>query len=99
MTELLRGFKQDVEGLLRQLELSCSCEDYSKIPDLMHTLKGAAVGVGAKQLALRCADVDRVAIDGGPVHVKAASSDIRACFDETVLYLNEYVQRQHQESL
>jgi two-component system sensor histidine kinase RpfC len=99
MTELLRGFKQDVEGLLINIDGCASTGDWAKLPDLMHTLKGAAVGVGAQQLALRCGDMDRAALDGGQAQIELRAAEIRNCFGATVAYLSEYVMRQHHETL
>jgi CheY-like chemotaxis protein/HPt (histidine-containing phosphotransfer) domain-containing protein len=99
MTELLRGFKTDVEGLLRQLDQCIEAGNHAALADLMHTLKGAAVGVGARQLAMRCSEMDRAAVDGGSILIRERAQDIRACFAATVAYLGEYVLRQHHASL
>ena len=96
MAELLRGFKGDVEGILAKVDACLAKGDAASVPDLMHTLNGAAVGVGARHLANRCAEMDRAAFEGGSITLAQRARDLRACFNETVTYLADYVKRQHQ---
>jgi HPt (histidine-containing phosphotransfer) domain-containing protein len=99
MTELLRGFKTDVEGILQKLDVCLAAGDLTSVNDLMHTLKGAAVGVGARQLARRCAEMDRAVLDASSTALAQRADALRGCFNETVTYLADYVMRQHHVSL
>ena len=99
MAELLRGFRSDVEGILTKVDLSIANADFAALPDLMHTLKGAAVGVGARQLANLSEEMDRAAEDGGSMLIKARAQEIRTSFNSTIVFLNDYVVREHKVSL
>jgi len=59
MPELLNGFIQDGEALLRQMEAAVAAEQYETLRDLVHAMKGSAVTLGAEQLCKTC-----VAING-----------------------------------
>jgi two-component system sensor histidine kinase RpfC len=104
VAELLRGFRSDVEGLFARLDACLAgdggAENGRHVSDLMHTLKGAAVGVGAKQLASLCTSLDSAtASHMEPADLKARASEMRQCFDQTVAYLADYVKRHHQLTL
>jgi HPt (histidine-containing phosphotransfer) domain-containing protein len=99
VTELFRGFRGDVEALLVKLEPCIESGDKAKLADLTHTLKGAAVGVGAKQLASHCVAMDRLAETAGKEEMLASAKQMRKCFADTVAFLAEYVRDQHQLTL
>ncbi len=93
--ELLRGFKSDVESLMRRLDASTRTNSPETIGDVLHALKGAAVGIGASQLSSLC--------DGLPsakrtdsVEVARVAERIRSCAKTTFECLDDYVRRHHQ---
>jgi len=55
MPELLNGFIQDGEALLRQMEAAVAAEQHETLRDLVHAMKGSAVTLGAEQLCKTCA--------------------------------------------
>jgi len=57
----------------------------------MHTLKGAAVGVGATKLAQMTTDLDRIAMQSGPQQLKAKVGEIQSCFEATAGSLQRYL--------
>ena len=98
MTDLLRGFKSDVEALIARLESAVSARDRTQIDDLLHALKGAAVGVGAPRLAELCNNA------AGSEWTDVASAPqglakVRACVTTTFAQLDSYVRKQHRISL
>ena len=54
MPELVNGFIQDGEALLRQMEAAVAAEQYETLRDLVHAMKGSAVTLGADQLSRTC---------------------------------------------
>src|SRR6267154_343208 len=58
MPELLNGFIQDGEALLRQMEAAVAAEQYEALRDLVHALKGSAVTLGAEQLCRTCVGIN-----------------------------------------
>jgi two-component system sensor histidine kinase RpfC len=58
MQELINGFVQDGEALLRQMEAAVVAEQYDALRDLVHAMKGSAVTLGAEQLCNTCAGIN-----------------------------------------
>lgn len=98
MTELLRGFKSDVESIMRRIDESAVEGRLDALPDLLHALKGAAVGVGARQLAARCEEVSG-ADAREPARTRAALTELRRSIDATFGCLDEYARAQRKMSL
>ncbi len=57
MPELVNGFIQDGEALLRQMEAAIAAGQYETLRDLVHAMKGSAVTLGADQLCGTCVGV------------------------------------------
>jgi two-component system, sensor histidine kinase RpfC len=57
MPELLNGFIQDGEALLRQMDAAVAAEQYETLKDLVHAMKGSAVTLGAEQLCRTCVGI------------------------------------------
>lgn len=58
MPELINGFIQDSEALLRQMEAAVAAGQYDTLRDLVHAMKGSAVTLGAEQLFRTCAGLN-----------------------------------------
>jgi two-component system sensor histidine kinase RpfC len=58
MPDLVNGFVQDGEALLRQMEAAIAAEQFDALRDLVHAMKGSAVTLGAEQLCKTCADLN-----------------------------------------
>jgi two-component system sensor histidine kinase RpfC len=95
LAELVGGFMSDVEMILRRTDEALAQGDVAAIPDLMHSLKGAAVGVGATRLAALAAEIDRSAPSAPAAEVKARVPGVKACFAETSAHLNEFLHAHH----
>ncbi len=54
MPELINGFIQDGEALLRQMEAAVASAQFETLRDLVHAMKGSAVTLGAEQLCKTC---------------------------------------------
>jgi two-component system, sensor histidine kinase RpfC len=57
MTELVNGFLQDGEALLRQMEGAIRDGNFENLRDLMHAMKGSAATLGTDLLYRTCSDV------------------------------------------
>jgi two-component system sensor histidine kinase RpfC len=57
MPELVDGFVQDGEALLRQMEAAIAAGQYETLRDLAHAMKGSAVTLGADQLCRTCVGI------------------------------------------
>ncbi len=58
MPELINGFAQDGEALLRQMEAAVAAGQYETLRDLVHAMKGSAVTLGADHLCRACVEVN-----------------------------------------
>jgi two-component system, sensor histidine kinase RpfC len=58
MQELVNGFIQDGEALIRQMEAAVAAQQYEALRDLVHAMKGSAVTLGAEQLCSTCAGLN-----------------------------------------
>jgi len=99
LAELLRGFRDDVEAILGRLDVPVAAGQWETVHDLMHTLKGAAVGIGAQQLAGRCMELDAAVSAGQTGLLSGQMTELRRCFDATLVQLNNYTTQKHRVSL
>src|SRR5207249_2851952 len=90
LVELLRGFKTDVEAIFGRLDIFVASGQWGAVHDLMHSLKGAAVGVGAQQLAARCDEFDAAVSADQTGQLAKRKTELRQCFDATLVQLNSY---------
>jgi two-component system sensor histidine kinase RpfC len=58
MPELINGFIQDTEALLRQMDAAVAATKFEGLKDLVHALKGSAVTLGAEQLCQTCVSIN-----------------------------------------
>jgi two-component system sensor histidine kinase RpfC len=94
LAELIGGFASDVETILANTQRAIAGGNFAEIPDLMHSLKGAAVGVGAKTLATMATDLERTGSSRTSAELNANLGEIRSCFEVTAASLQAYLQQQ-----
>ncbi len=98
MTKLLRGFCADVETMLQRLDSAVSSGQLMLVGDLTHAIKGAAVGIGAQQLAARCNELDHAASGGQSARVRSLVTDLRRSYESTAAQLSNYKMEKNQAS-
>lgn len=98
MTVLLRGFKADVNSLVQRIEQCLTSKSIDELPDLLHALKGAAVGVGAQQLSDACDKMSAIP-SFRPRDLEDANHAMRKCVAATFAQLDSYAKTQHHVSL
>ncbi len=98
MAKLLRGFVGDFRGLQARLELAISENQDTDIPDILHAMKGAAVGVGATRLAGLCESTKSSAGDDPQATVQLANR-LRTAMTDTFAHLDAYLHTHHRVSL
>jgi two-component system sensor histidine kinase RpfC len=93
MPELINGFVQDGEALLRQMETAVAAGQWETLRDLVHAMKGSAVTLGADQLCGTCAGINSQTASelktSGPRVLKA----VREQFQKTCASLLEYLKK------
>ena len=99
LTELIRGFEGDVDGLIAKTRHAVATATIGEIPDLMHTLKGAAVGVGARKLATLAVDLETAPESRSSQELAHKLDAISACYEATSACLNNYIRAGHPASL
>ena len=99
LTELLRGFCNDVEMLLQRLDTAIANGETAAIRDLTHAIRGAALSIGAQQLGARCVPIDDAAAGRQLDQLKNQAADLRACYDKTVAQISAYAMQKHRVSL
>jgi two-component system sensor histidine kinase RpfC len=95
LAELIGGFFNDVDSILEKTRSAIATGNIGALPDLMHSLRGAAVSVGANKLATLAFDLDRAVEKMGVQDLATIFSDIENCFEQTSAYLKQYLQTQH----
>jgi two-component system sensor histidine kinase RpfC len=90
--ELVAGFIGDVQDILSKTHEAVAGENTRAIPDLMHSLKGAAVGVGAIKLANLSTNLDRSFNQLSPAELANKVAQLEQCFGLTSAFLNRYLQ-------
>ena len=99
LAQLLRGFRDDVEILLKRLDGAVSGEQTTLVVDVTHAIKGAALGVGATQLAERCAGIDAAAAGAQIAQLRTLATEMRRCFEATNREFVAYTEQKHRASL
>ncbi len=95
LTELIRGFAGDVDGIIAKTRQAIATATIGDIPDLMHSLKGAAVGVGAGKLAGLAVDLETAPQSRSSQELSNKLEAISACYEATFACLNNYIQAGH----
>ncbi|HEX6794107.1 MAG TPA: ATP-binding protein [Casimicrobiaceae bacterium] len=91
LRELIGGFVNDVETILAKTQNAVTVGELGELPDLMHTLKGAAVGVGAKKLAALATAIERNVSSETVPSARAKLAEVQSCFKATAACLEEYL--------
>jgi two-component system sensor histidine kinase RpfC len=95
LLELLRGFRSDVDGLLAKIEASIANNKIEDLPDLLHTLKGAAVGIGATRLAVLAKDMEALPLETESAAWKRKAADLQNAYGATLEFLVRYMQAEY----
>ena len=90
--ELIAGFVRDVDEILEKTDHAVLSENKRAIPDLMHSLKGAAVGVGAIKLAALASELDQSYEQSKIRDIASRVAEIKDCFASTSVFLRQYLQ-------
>ncbi len=93
MTELINGFIQDGEVLLRQMEAAIHSGNNEEFKDLVHAMKGSAITLGAERLCRTCVGITAQTgseIDAGRLRVLKL---VRDQFQEARASLLEYLKK------
>ena len=96
LSELIAGFMSDVDAIVARTRNAVAAGNAALIPDLMHSLKGAAVGVGATRLALLAADFDRSALRMSIAEMRGKLGEVESCSEATATQLKLYLLAHHQ---
>jgi two-component system, sensor histidine kinase RpfC len=93
MPELVNGFIQDGEALLRQMEAAVAAKQFDTLKDLVHAMKGSAVTLGADQLCKTCVGINAQT----SLELEASGARIlklvREHFQQTRVSLLEYLKK------
>jgi two-component system sensor histidine kinase RpfC len=93
MPELINGFVQDGEALLRQMEAAVAAEQYETLRDLVHAMKGSAVTLGAEQLCKTCASVNAQTTSELQASGTRILKVVREQFQQTRVALLDYLKK------
>jgi two-component system sensor histidine kinase RpfC len=93
MPELVNGFVQDGEALLRQMEAAVAAEQYDILKDLVHAMKGSAVTLGADQLCKTCVGINAQTSTELEASGPRALKLVREHFQQTRVALLEYLKK------
>jgi two-component system sensor histidine kinase RpfC len=80
MAGLVDDFFRDAESLLSELKLAIERQKWVKVADLAHGLKGAALGIGAQQLAQEARKLEREVMQGAPRGPKDPLEQVEAAY-------------------
>jgi two-component system sensor histidine kinase RpfC len=93
MPELINGFIQDTEGLLRQMEAAVAAEKFETLKDLVHALKGSAVTLGAEQLCQTCVSLNGQTLSELETSGTRVLKVVREQFQQVSTALLEYLKK------
>jgi two-component system sensor histidine kinase RpfC len=93
MPELVNGFIQDGEALLRQMEAAVAARQFDTLKDLVHAMKGSAVTLGAEQLCKTCAGIHAQTSSELEASGARAVRLVREHFQQTCASLLEYLKK------
>jgi two-component system sensor histidine kinase RpfC len=95
MQDLVNGFIQDGEALVRQMEAAVGSQQYETLRDLVHAMKGSALTLGAEQLCSTCAGLNSQT----PSELGASGTRVlkvvRDQFQQARTSLLEYLKKRH----
>lgn len=93
MTELVNGFVQDGETLLRQMEAAMNSGRLDDLKDLMHAMKGSAATLGTDRLFRTCVDVTSKANSELAANGARALRSVHDQFHQARVALQEYLNK------
>ena len=93
MPELVNGFIQDGEALLRQMEAAVAAKQYHTLKDLVHAMKGSAVTLGADQLCKTCVGINAQTSSELEASGARVLKLVREHFQQTCASLLEYLKK------
>lgn len=99
LAKLVRGFAADVDMLLSRIDGAISDGKFGSITDLTHGIRGASVGIGAQQLAARCAAIDQIIASGETKTLRNHLVELRRCFQATSAQLDGYAMEKARAAL
>ena len=99
LAQLLRGFCSDVDLMLKKLDAAVATGQVEAAADALHAISGAALGIGARQLAERVAAAEVQLRAGRILQIAATMPELRQCFDATARELNTFLVTTHQVSM
>ncbi len=99
LTELIHGFTRDVEMILAKAHRCIMAGQTDDLPDLMHALKGAAVSIGATELAALAVELESSADTFSTKQLGPKLEAMQGCFDATSTYLKNYIQTNYHAPL
>ena len=93
LVRLLQGFEDDVSRLLTELDQARSRGDSDEIKDITHAMRGAALSIGAQQLAARALTLETAAAANRTCELRGLAADVRRCFNATTRQLSQMQQK------
>jgi two-component system sensor histidine kinase RpfC len=93
MPELINGFIQDTEALLRQMEAAVAAGKFETLKDLVHALKGSAVTLGAEQLCQTCVNLNGQTLSELETSGTRVLKVVREQFQQVRTSLLEYLKK------
>jgi two-component system sensor histidine kinase RpfC len=93
MPELVNGFIQDGEALLRQMEAAIAAKQHDTLRDLVHAMKGSAVTLGADQLCKTCVSINAQTSSELEASGARILKLVREQFQQTRASLLEYLKK------
>jgi two-component system sensor histidine kinase RpfC len=93
MNNLIQGFMQDTEKLVKQIELAIVQENFSTVQDHSHAIKGSARSIGAVSLAQVASQIQDNVHAGILVGLPALGSELSHEFELTESALIKYLEK------
>jgi len=93
MPELINGFIQDGDALLKQMEVAVAAGQYETLRDLVHAMKGSAVTLGTDQLCRTCVSINAQTTSELEASGTRALKVVREHFQQARTSLLEYLKK------
>ncbi|RKZ49917.1 MAG: hybrid sensor histidine kinase/response regulator [Gammaproteobacteria bacterium] len=93
MNDLIHGFLEDTEKLVKQIEIAITQENFSSVEDYAHAIKGSARSIGAVSLAHVASQIQDNVHAGILVGLPALGSELSHEFELTESALKKYLEK------
>ncbi len=93
LDDLIVEFMNENQRLIDQLEAALHAQAWSRVKEILHAMRGAALSIGAVSLKCLCRDIEKLNPSEMKMHTTGIVTDVRQAFHHLCQELERYRQR------